>query len=728
MVTLSLNYRPADTTKFTRVLCSGEEFVANGQLINSAGVFLFNVPTSQGCDSMVEYRVEMMTNQVTSSGLCVGSTLTGLTNAGDVQRMEWLSGNNVVRSVSRPYQTNSAWTQGSHHPAGMYYQESTGALYVVETGNHRVVRWLRGATSPEVVAGGNGAGPMANQLHSPQDVFVDGQNNIYVTEHGNHRVQRWAPGAAQGVTVAGGNGAGALFSQLSSPYGVWVDNQNRVYVADYGNGRVMRWNPGTVSGSVYRTGDGPIDVCFDANGNFYMAQHSSHNVLRWSAGSNTPVVVAHASHPYQIAVDQRGTVYVSQHVSHLISRHFSGFPAGENLGLQFWCHPYGIAITNSGSLFMNAHHCDHAIRRFDLAPMSMDSINVSLPGTYRVRITRYNGCITTSNSVQIGSPIVVVNSTHHMEVCPGDTAFLTTVQQPGLNYQWQQNNLNILGATGTQFMVTEPGSYRLKVTDASGCESYSDDLLMRGVPSAQLVSSGGCLTDSMTLLSSDSNIASIDLLRNGALLNRIEARYEEGQPLATGLNQPHGVFVDNAGNTYIADTEHDRIIKWLPGAPTGIIVAGGNGRGSRLDQLDRPTNIYVDNIGGLYISDNHNHRIVKWSLGSSRGMVVAGGNGQGGGLSQLSHPHGLWVNGQGQVFVADHANHRVMRWNPGALTGTVVAGNNVAGGGLNQLNHPTGLFITQNGEMYICDNHNHRIMRWLPGGTSGVVVVLCDGL
>jgi hypothetical protein len=52
---------------------------------------------------------------------------------------------------------------------------------------------------------------------------------------------------------------------------------------------------------------------------------------------------------------------------------------------------------------------------------------------------------------------------------------------------------------------------------------------------------------------------------------------------------------------------------------TGVIVAGGNGSGSNLNQLSSPVRIFVDASGNLYIPDMGNNRIVKWAPGATAG-------------------------------------------------------------------------------------------------------------
>jgi hypothetical protein len=57
---------------------------------------------------------------------------------------------------------------------------------------------------------GNGA----NQLNNPQGVFIDGAGQIYIADKTNHRIQRWVAGASRGTTIAG-DSTGVLGSSLS---------------------------------------------------------------------------------------------------------------------------------------------------------------------------------------------------------------------------------------------------------------------------------------------------------------------------------------------------------------------------------------------------------------------------------------------------------------------------------------------------------------------------------
>ena len=95
------------------------------------------------------------------------------------------------------------------------------------------------------------------------------------------------------------------------------------------------------------------------------------------------------------------------------------------------------------------------------------------------------------------------------------------------------------------------------------------------------------------------------------------------------------------------------------GDKNGIVVAGGNGRGNQLNQLNVPTYLFVNEERAVYVSDPCNHRVMKWNKSAKEGLLVAGGKGEGSALTQLSYPQGLFVDASGTIDVADAWNDRV---------------------------------------------------------------------
>ncbi|CAF1224513.1 unnamed protein product [Adineta steineri] len=176
----------------------------------------------------------------------------------------------------------------------------------------------------------------------------------------------------------------------------------------------------------------------------------------------------------------------------------------------------------------------------------------------------------------------------------------------------------------------------------------------------------------------------------------------------------YGLAIDKYGFLYASNGVKNEVRRWKMGEyeNEGTIVAGGNGKGNRLNQLNHPTDIFVDEDQSVYVSDQNNHRVIKWGKDAKEGRIVAGGNGQGKNLNQLSLPHGVIVDDLGQIYVTDSHNHRIMRWCEGKEEGEVVVGGNGKGNQSNQLNLPSGLSFDDEGNLYVPDYLNHRIQKF----------------
>lgn len=288
-------------------------------------------------------------------------------------------------------------------------------------------------TATTTVAGGNGAGSAANQLSSPDRLFVDAYGNMYIPDLNNYRVQKWAAGATSGVTVAGGNGSGYAPNQLSRPTGVTVDAQGNVYVTDQFANRIQKWAPGATSGIT---------------------------VADYQVG---------VSDPTDLFMDAQGSLYVSNQFGECVYKFAPDF---------------------------------------------------------------------SSHTVVAG---------------------------------WENN----AGAAANQ------------------------------------------------------------------------------------LSSPTGIFVDAAGNVYVCDTDNDRVMKWAPGATSGVVVAGGNGYGDAPNQLSNPLDITMDCQGNLYVSDTYNNRIQLWAPGATAGTTIMG---SGSGTGQVSVPASVYLDGNGFVYVSDAGNNRIQQY------------------------------------------------------------------
>jgi sugar lactone lactonase YvrE len=174
-----------------------------------------------------------------------------------------------------------------------------------------------------------------------------------------------------------------------------------------------------------------------------------------------------------------------------------------------------------------------------------------------------------------------------------------------------------------------------------------------------------------------------------------------------------GLTMDRDGSLYVSDYKKNEVRRLKRGANgRGTLVAGGNGVGDQLNQLNSASLIFIDTNYSLYVADSDNHRVMKWMKDAKEGIIVAGGNGSGDSLRQLSNPQGVIVDELGQIYVADECNNRVMRWCKEAKEGTIVVGGNGCGQQSNQLNRPSSLSFDRQGNLYVADCNSNRIQKF----------------
>ncbi|CAF1570315.1 unnamed protein product, partial [Adineta steineri] len=173
----------------------------------------------------------------------------------------------------------------------------------------------------------------------------------------------------------------------------------------------------------------------------------------------------------------------------------------------------------------------------------------------------------------------------------------------------------------------------------------------------------------------------------------------------------YDLAIDNDGDLYVLNYEENEVRRWRVGEKTGTIIAGGNGYGDDLNQLNFPNSMFIKDHS-LYVSDSFNHRVMKWIIGEKEGIIVAGGHGVGRNLTQLSYPLGVIVDHLDDVYVVDSANNRIMRYPKGSQLGIIIAGGNGIGQQPNQFKNPSDLALDGYSNLYVVDNQNKRIQKF----------------
>ncbi len=204
----------------------------------------------------------------------------------------------------------------------------------------------------------------------------------------------------------------------------------------------------------------------------------------------------------------------------------------------------------------------------------------------------------------------------------------------------------------------------------------------------------------------------------------------DGGPASSAeVNAPTGIFVDAAGDIYIADTHDQEIRVILAGQSTINSYAGqvgaacptstaacNDGKVATKGLLHLPQGIYLDSQGNGYIADTANNKIrfVNASTGiistiAGNGTQSFGGDGGPATAAQLDLPNAVFVDASLNVYVSDTGNQRVREFTSGGNISTIAGGSLGDGPALSaQFADPYSVANYQ-GTIYFSDEANNRI-------------------
>lgn len=87
-------------------------------------------------------------------------------------------------------------------------------------------------------------------MNAPSAVALDDYRNIYILDTNNYRVVKWLFGDPVGYAIAGGRGSGTTLDKLGTCYAMYLDSQLNLYISEFSNHRISKWmNGNNVTGT-----------------------------------------------------------------------------------------------------------------------------------------------------------------------------------------------------------------------------------------------------------------------------------------------------------------------------------------------------------------------------------------------------------------------------------------------------------------------------------------------
>lgn len=123
--------------------------------------------------------------------------------------IKWSPLSNQTTTVAGKTDQAGITTELLQFPQGLYVTRTGAHLYIVDSSNNRIQKWSENTDHGTTVAGsktGN-AGSDSASLNNPIGaVFDEITHVLYVADTSNHRIMRWLPNALHGDIIAGTGG------------------------------------------------------------------------------------------------------------------------------------------------------------------------------------------------------------------------------------------------------------------------------------------------------------------------------------------------------------------------------------------------------------------------------------------------------------------------------------------------------------------------------------------
>ncbi len=599
--------------------------------------------------------------------------------------------------------------------------DSSGNLYLADTGNGRVLEYNSplvktsvagsGDAIADMVFGQNGSftsnpcsSPSAQCLGAPTSVSIDFAGDLYIADALYNRVLEYNTPLKKNPRVKGSGdnvpddvfGQGGSFKRqvcsnglvgtgppmgtagvvnpapstkgLCDPEGVAADLAGNVYIADSGNGRVLFYDlPLTKVTGVQGAGDTIADL--------EVGQTSFARNMNNSGGAQA------LSMPASVVTDSAGHLYVSDGVNNRVlgwkqaAKLASGAPADIVIG-QLGFYNYACAVTRGGLCLSHACWSLGSCNSAGAGGLAVDrSGNLYVADTYNNRVMEFDSPFSAASSAG-------VERLAHLVF--------------GQNGKFTSNGC-AAGAPGlcAPSAVAIDSSGNLYVSDSGNSRVLEFDTPLK---KTAIAGSSNTLPD---LVFGQSDFS-------GSQCN------SSASASATSLCSPQALALDPADNLYVADFGNNRVLEYnTPLAGSGNTTAdtvfgqGGDFSASACagpgpnpspspnpavnppltaDGLCGPSGVALDSAGDLYISDSRNNRILEYntplanqSAPNTTAGTVFGQSGSfttgtcaGGGILSatgssptpdgLCSPQGITVDASGNLWAADNANNRVLEF------------------------------------------------------------------
>ncbi len=194
-----------------------------------------------------------------------------------------------------------------NHPSGVAV-DSSGNMYIADRDNNRI-RSVHPDGTILTVAGngfagnpGDGGPALQAELNSPSSVTVDSSGNLYIADTGNARIRKVTPGGIISSVVSTG---------LLAPVYALVDATGTLYISDQAAGKILTAGSNGVPATLLSGLSSPQELALDSQGNLYFVEAGAARVSQRSPSGGVTQIGSGWSIPRGAAVDSSGDLFVA---------------------------------------------------------------------------------------------------------------------------------------------------------------------------------------------------------------------------------------------------------------------------------------------------------------------------------------------------------------------------------------------------------------------------------
>ncbi|MBK7991917.1 MAG: IPT/TIG domain-containing protein [Blastocatellia bacterium] len=489
--------------------------------------------------------------------------------------------------------------------------------------------------------GWSGDNGPANQalFDFPKQIIVDAQDNFIISDRGSSRIRRIDSATGIITSIVGGemtdnDEVPTSMAGLISPNGIALDDKGNLFIVEeFGyRSRKADFSTSTITiiagnGKSDFAGDGalainasfrrPLGVAIDKNGNLLIADPTSKRLRKVDLETNLISTIAG-------------------------NEQLEFVKAGDPLSSASLLFPSGLAIDTENNIFFSDK--SNRVGKLDIKTKTISII----AGT---GVTGFSGDGEIATNAKLSDSIKIALD--------------------------KENQVFVIDRLNNRIRKITSSSNIITTIAGSGRDGFVNDGVEAtnsrlGFPSGISIDNQGNLFIADTINNKVRKVDASKIISTVAGNGTSNFTGDEILAIASSLNRPISVVIDNSGNLLIADTLNNRIRKVNASRVITTIAGGGQisdiGDGSLAIRasLSRPTSMVVDKNGDIYFSDSGNNRIRK--IDSITGIITSVvGNGEVG-LSgdgalakdaKLNIPEDLAIDDDGNLFFVDTLNHRV---------------------------------------------------------------------